>query len=167
MGALVAIHGDHGHWYAAARAVDHDDPVGRSPLSLPAPLLDARMPATPQQRAALYSITSGGALPSKLDPALRTHLHEHFGDQATLVPHRGPTVQPYTEPGLWFHDLPPLATIQGTIVAADAGTTPVGGNDHGACIRTCASATECPLGWGTSQEGKAMTLLLCVRWLAV
>ena len=34
--------------------------------------------------------------------------------------------QPRTEPGIWFHDLPPLATIHGAIVATDASTTPAG-----------------------------------------
>ena len=28
--------------------------------------------------------------------------------------------------GIWFHDLPPLATIHGAIVATDIGTSPAG-----------------------------------------
>ena len=56
------------------------------------------------------------ALPSELGPVLWTHLREHLGDYATRNPHRGPTaahlsMQPHTDPGVWFHDLPPLATI--------------------------------------------------------
>ena len=62
---------------------------------------------------------------------LRTRLREHFGGWAVLAPQRGPTtaplyLQPCTEPGVWCHDLPPLATIQGIIVVTDAGATPAG-----------------------------------------
>ena len=33
---------------------------------------------------------------------------------------------PEVKPGIWFHDLPALATLRGTVAAVDAGTTPVG-----------------------------------------
>ena len=33
---------------------------------------------------------------------------------------------PNVKPGIWFHDLPELATLRGTIAAVHAGTTPAG-----------------------------------------
>ena len=33
---------------------------------------------------------------------------------------------PETRPGVWFHDLPALATLRGNVVAVDAGTTQAG-----------------------------------------
>ena len=33
---------------------------------------------------------------------------------------------PKAKPGIWFHDLPALATRLGTIIAVDAGTTLAG-----------------------------------------
>ena len=35
-------------------------------------------------------------------------------------------MQPWIEPGIWFHELPLLAMISGAIIATDIGTTPVG-----------------------------------------
>ena len=108
-----------------------------------------------------------GALPSELGPAVQTHLREHFGGHATLHPHRAPKAspmypQPRTEPGIWFHDLPLLATIQGAIVATNTGTTPVG--IKRAYEREPREYTsETTSGIETSQEGEALTLLLCVR----
>ena len=60
-----------------------------------------------------------GCPPSELHLALCIHLR-NFGDRASMVLHRCPLeelgyFQPRTEPGIWFHDLPALATIQGTI----------------------------------------------------
>ena len=113
-----------------------------------------------------------GALMSELGPALRTHLREHFGGHATLCPHRAPVaspmnLQPRTEPEIWFHDLPPLATICGAIMATDACTTPAGmtmaiayESARGEYIAVTTS------GMGTSQEGEALTPRLCVRQLA-
>ena len=108
------------------------------------------------------------AVPLELHPVLRTHLREHFGDQATTVPHLGPTAMPhYLQPcaarRVWFHDVPPLATIEGAIVATDAGTTPVGmamelTYEHESGQRS----TRVASGLGTLREGEAMTLLFCV-----
>ena len=76
--------------------------------------------------------------------------------------------QPRTEPGIWFHDLPPVATIWGAIVAADAGSTAAGmamvmvyGREPGEY------ATETTSGIGKSEEGEALTPLLCARRLPV
>ena len=33
---------------------------------------------------------------------------------------------PEVKPGIWFHDLPALATLRGTVAAVDAGTTQAG-----------------------------------------
>ena len=83
-----------------------------------------------------------------------------------LHPHWTPTAapmypQPWMEPGIWFHDLPPLATIRGAIMATDAGTTPVGMTMVIAYERAPGEyATETASGIGTSQEGKAPALLL-------
>ena len=68
------------------------------------------------------------------------------------------------EPGIWFHDLPSLATIRGAIVATDAGIT------HAGMVMALAYKgapreyhTRVASGVGTFQEGGAMALQLCVR----
>ena len=76
-------------------------------------------------------------------------------------------LQHRTEPGIWFHDLPPVATIRGAIVASDTGTTPA----HMAMVMAYESAqrgydTMTISGVGTSQERGDMTLMFCVRQLA-
>ena len=87
------------------------------------------------------------------------------------IPIRPPTATPMyllpqTEPGIWFHDLPPLATIRGAIVATDTGTTPAGMTMALAYERAPGECTtETTSGIGTSQEGEALTLLLYVRRL--
>ena len=75
---------------------------------------------------------------------------------------------PKTEPGIWFHDLPALATLRGTIIAVDAGATPVGMAMVG--VAQCgpgAYQAHVASGVHTSQEGEAMILLSYVRRLAV
>ena len=113
-----------------------------------------------------------GTVPAELYPAVKTHLCEHHGDLALLAPHGLATDPPQvlarnTEPGIWFHDLPALATLRGTIAAVDARATPAGmamagvaQSGHGAYRIHVAS------GVGTSQEGEAMILLSYVRRLA-
>ena len=76
-------------------------------------------------------------------------------------------LQPRTKRGVWFHELPPLATISRAIVATDAGTTPAGmamalAYDHAPWRYRSVVAS----GVETSQEGEALTLLLCARQLA-
>ena len=88
-------------------------------------------PGHPPQDVLYMALQTPGALPWELGPAIHTHLQEHFGRHTTLYPHRAPLVapmylQPRTEPGIRFHDLTPLATIRGAIVATNAGTTLVG-----------------------------------------
>ena len=66
------------------------------------------------------------APPSELDPALRTHLREHFGVHTMLCPHREPTaapmyLQPRTEP-----ESTSMNCRRWPIIATDTITTPVG-----------------------------------------
>ena len=87
-------------------------------------------------------------------------------------PHRAPMAapmysQPRREPGKWFHDLPPLVTICEAIVTTDAGTI----SASRAMVIAHESAqgeyeTVTTSGVGTSQEGEALTLLLCVTQLS-
>ena len=84
---------------------------------------------------------------------------------ATDPPH---VLAPKTEPGIWFHDLPALATLRGTVVAVDAGTTPAGMAMAGVAERGHeAYQAQVASGVGTSQEGEAMVLLSYVRRLAM
>ena len=60
-----------------------------------------------------------GTLPAELHPAMKTHLREHHRDLALLAPHGLATDPPpphvlalNTELGIWFHDLPALATLR-------------------------------------------------------
>ena len=69
--------------------------------------------------------------------------------------------------GIWFHDLPALATLRGTVAAVDAGTTQAGMAMAGiAHSGPEAYRTHVASGVGTSQEGEAMILLSYVRRLA-
>ena len=66
-------------------------------------------------------------VPAELGPALRTHPREHHGDLALHAPHGLTTdppqvLAPEVKPGIWFHDLPVLATLRSTVAAVDAGT---------------------------------------------
>ena len=67
----------------------------------------------------------------ELRPAVQIHLRERFQKHMTLHPHKVPTafpvyLQPRTEPGICFHDLPPAARTQGAILVTDAGITLAG-----------------------------------------
>ena len=121
-----------------------------------------------------YSLHTMGTLPAELHPALKTHRRNHHGDLALLALHGLATdpppqiLAPKTEPGIWCHDLPALATLCGTVVTVDAGTTPAGMAMAG--VSQCdpgAYQAHAPSGVGTSQEGEAMILLSYVRRLAV
>ena len=91
---------------------------------------------------------------------------------ALLVPHGQATyppqvLAPEARPGIWFHDLPALATLRGTVVAVDAGATRAGMAMAGvAQSGPAAYQTQVASGVGTSQEGEAMILLSYVRRLA-
>ena len=108
----------------------------------------------------------------ELNPALRSHLREHHGDLALLAPHGLATdllrvLAPKIKQGIWFHDLPVLASLRGTIAAVDAGTTPAGMAMAGvARSGPKAYQTHVASGVGTSQEEEAMIILSYIRRLA-
>ena len=84
--------------------------------------------------------------------------------RATSPPH---VVAPETRPGVWFHDLPPLATLRGNVVAVDAGTAQAGMAMAGV-VQSGPEAYQAQVasGVGTSQEREAMVLLSYARRLA-
>ena len=97
----------------------------------PAECVAHRCPGHPHKGSLYYSLSTVGTVPAELHPALKTHLREHHGDLALLAPHGLATdppqvLAPNVKPGIWFHDLPALATLRGTIAAVDARTTPAG-----------------------------------------
>ena len=97
----------------------------------PAECVAHKCPGHPHKGLLYYSLSTAGTVPAELYPALRTRLREHHGDLALLAPHGLATDQPQmlgpkVKPGMWFHDVPVLATLRGTIAAVDAGTTPAG-----------------------------------------
>ena len=76
-----------------------------------------RCPRHPYKGPLYYSLNTMGTLPAELHPALKTHLREHHGDLALVAPHglaNDPpeVLAPNAEPGIWFHDLPALATFR-------------------------------------------------------
>ena len=97
----------------------------------PAECVAPMCPGHPHKGPLYYSLNTVGTLPAELHQALRTHLREHHGDMALLAPHGRATdhprlLAPEVRPGIWFHDLPALATLRGTVVAVDAGATRAG-----------------------------------------
>ena len=138
-------------------------PAAVAKFKYPAECVAHRCLGPPYKGPLYYSLNTVGTLPAELHPAMKTLLHEHHGDLALLAPHGlatpppPPVLAPNTEPGIWFHDLPALATLRGTIAAVYAGTTPAG--------MAMAGVTQCGHGAyqahvasrvGTSQEGEAM-----------
>ena len=84
-----------------------------------------KCPGHPNKGPLYYLLGTAGIVPAELGPALRTHLREHHGDLALLAPHGLATdppqvLAPEVKPGIWFHDLPALATLRGTVAAVDA-----------------------------------------------
>ena len=83
---------------------------------------------------------------------------------ATKEPPR--SMQHRTERHVWFHDVPPLATISGAVVATDTETT-----EAGVVMTICVHSApgehhpRVASGVRTSHEGEAMVLHLCVRQL--
>ena len=138
----------------------------------PAERVAHRCPRHPNKGPLYYSLGTVGTVPAELDPALRTHLREHHGDLALLASHGLATdppqvLAPKVKPGIWFHDLPALATLRGTVAAVDAGTTPAGMAMAGVAQSGLeAYKTYMASGVGTSQEGEAMILLSYIRRLA-
>ena len=106
-------------------------PAAVAKFKYPVECVAHRCPGHPNKGPLCYSLGMAGTVPTVLGPALRTHLREHHGDLALLVPPGLATdppqvLAPEVKPGIWFHDLPALATLRGTVAAVDAGTTPAG-----------------------------------------
>ena len=104
-------------------------PAAVAKFKSPAECVAHRCPGHPHKGPLYYSLSTAGTVPAELYPALQTHLREHHGDLALLAPHGLATdpqqvLAPNVKPDIWFHDLPALATLRGTIAAVDAGTTP-------------------------------------------
>ena len=70
-------------------------------------------------------------------------------------------LQPRTEPGICFHDVPLLATIHGAIVETGTSTTPAGMAMALAYKHAPRHVAISKV--GTSREGEAGTLLLCTQ----
>ena len=146
-------------------------PATVAKFKYPAEYVAHRCPGHPHKGPLYFSLSTAGTVPVELYPALRTHLCEHHGDLALLVPH-GPATNPpqvlapNVKPGIWFHDLPALAILRGTIAAVDAGTTSAGMAMAGVVQSGLeAYQTHVASGVGTSQEGEAI-LLSYIRRLA-
>ena len=76
-------------------------------------------------------------------------------------------VQPRTQPGIWLHDLPLLATIGRAIVATNAHTSPASMTmaiAYESAPREFSTVTTTVM--GTSQEGEALTMLFNIGQLA-
>ena len=131
-----------------------------------------KCPGHPNKGPLYYSLNTAGTVRAELCPALRTHLREHHGDLALVGPHGRATdppqvMAPEVKPGIWFHDLPALATLRGAVAAVDAGTTEAGMAKAGvAQSGPAAYQAHVASGVGTSQEGEAVILLSYVRKLA-
>ena len=138
----------------------------------PAECVAHRCSGHPNKGPLYYLLGTASTVPAELNPALQTHLREHHGDLALLAPHGLATdppqvLTPKVKPCIWFHDLPALATLRGTMAAVDAGATPAGmamvGVAHSGLE---AYRTHVASGVGTSQEGEAMILLSYIHKLA-
>ena len=152
-------------WIAIASAA-----VAR--FQYPAECMAHKCPGHPHKWPLYYSLDTVGSVPAELHQALRTHLREHHGDMALLGPHGRATSPPQvsapeTCPGVWFHNLPALATLRGSVVAVDAGATQAGMAMAGV-VQSGPGEYQAQVasGVGTSQEGEAMALLSYARWLA-
>ena len=106
-------------------------PAAVAKFQYPAECVAHGCPGHPHKGPLYYSLDMVGAVPAELHQALHTHLREHHGDMAVPAPHGRTTyppqvMAPEARPGIWFHDLPALATLRGTIVAVDVGATRAG-----------------------------------------
>ena len=106
-------------------------PAAVARFQYPAECMAHKCPGHPHKGPLYYSLDTVGTVPAELHQALRTRLREHHGDMALLAPHGQATdpprvLAPETRPGVWFHDLPALATLRGSVVAVDAGATQAG-----------------------------------------
>ena len=147
-------------------------PAAVARFQYPAECMAHKCPGHPHKGPLYYSLDTVGTVPAELHQALRTHLREHHGDMALLAPHGRATdpprvLAPETRPGVWFHDLPALATLRGSVVAVDAGATQAGMAMAGV-VQSGPGEYQAQVasGVGTSQEGGAMALLSYARRLA-
>ena len=147
-------------------------PTAVARFQYPAECMAHKCPGHPHKGPLYYSLDTVGTVPAELHQALRTHLREHHGDMALLAPHGRATdpprvLAPETRPGVWFHDLPALATLRGSVVAVDAGATQAGMAMAGV-VQSGPGEYQAQVasGVGTSQEGEAMALLSYARRLA-
>ena len=147
-------------------------PSAVAKFKYPAECSAHKCPGHPNKWPLYYSLDTVGTLPAELSLAVHTHLREHHGDLAPRVPHGRATDPPHVlapevQPGIWFHDLPVLATLRGTASAVDAGATRA---DMSMAVvaqsRPTAYRAHVASGVGTSQEGEAMILLSSVGRLA-
>ena len=147
-------------------------PAAVARFQYPAECMAHKCPGHPHKGPLYYSLDTVGTVPAELHQALRTHLREHHGDMALLAPHGRATspprvLAPETRPGVWFHDLPALATLRGSVVAVDAGATQAGMAMAGV-VQSGRGEYQAQVasGVGTSPEGEAMALLSYARRLA-
>ena len=85
----------------------------------------------PHKGPLYYSPGTAGTVPAELQRPYEPTSVSTMGTLALLAPHGLATdppqvLAPHVKPGIWFHYLPALATLRGTITAVDAGTTPAG-----------------------------------------
>ena len=131
----------------------------------PAECVAHKCPRHPKKGPLYYLLGTVGTAPAELGPALRTHLREHHGDLAFVALHGMTTdspqvLAPKVTPGIWFHDLPALATLHASVAAVHAGTSQAGMSMAGVAQSGCeAYRTHVASAVGTSQEGEAMILL--------
>ena len=133
-------------------------PTAVAKFKYPAECVAHQCPGHPSKGPLYHSLDTVGTVPAQLNPALHTHPREHHGDLALLAPHGRATdppnvLAPEVRPGIWFHDLPALATLRGTVAAVDAGATQAGMSMAGvAHSGPTAYKTHVASGVGTSQE---------------
>ena len=147
-------------------------PPAVAKFKYPAECVAHRCPGHPNKGPPYYSLNTAEQYQSSSSPALRTPSSEHHGDLALLAPH-GLAIDPPAgsnpriKPGIWFHDLPALATFRGTVAVVDAGTMQAGMAMAGvAQSRLEAYRTHVACRVGTFHEGEAMIFLLYARTLA-
>ena len=147
-------------------------PAAVARFQYPAECMAHKCPGHPHKGPLLHSLDTVGSVPAELHQALRTHLREHHGDMALLAPHGRATspprvLAPETRPGVWFHDLPALATLRGSVVAVDAGATQAGMAIAGVVQRGPGEyRAQVASGVGTSQKGEVIALPSYARRLA-
>ena len=108
-------------------------PSRRGQLKVSRGVCGAHVPRTPIQHAPFLLAPHGGEVAGRATPRLedappRTPRRPGFASAARPTYQTPPThvLVLKTEQGIWFHGLPAPATLCGTAVAGDAGTTPAG-----------------------------------------